>query len=303
MEQPQGFIDQDKPDFVCKLSKSLYVLKQAPRAWFDSLKATLLRWKFQNSKADSSLFFYKTPQVVILVLIYVDDIIVTGNSSSDLKKFTTRLNDHFALKDLGPLSFFLGIEVHRDDTGIYLNQARYIKELLIKTGMKHLKPCSTPMIVGKMLSKSDGEPLDNPTAYRSVIGGLQYLTHTRPDLSFAINKLSQFLQVPTTAHWSAMKRVLRYLKGTLHHGLHIKYSEKLPLTGYSDADWACCPDDRRSVAGYCVYLGDTLVSWLSKKQAVVSRSSTESEYRALAHVAAEISWTQSLLKEFGFPLP
>ncbi|KAM6555018.1 hypothetical protein CsatB_015780 [Cannabis sativa] len=158
------------------------------------------------------------------------------------------------------------------------------------------------MTVGKALSIQDGTLMKNPTDYRSLIGALQYLTHTRPDISFSVNKLSQFLKAPTDVHWSAAKRILRYLKGTQDHGLHIKYSDRLTLTGYSDADWACCPDDRRSVAGYCVYFGDSLVSWSSKKQAVISRSSTESEYRALAQVAAEITWIQSLLKEVNFPL-
>ncbi|XP_062075326.1 uncharacterized mitochondrial protein AtMg00810-like [Humulus lupulus] len=238
-----------------------------------------------------------------MVLIYVDDIIVTGNHSGQLQLFISRLHTMFALKDLGPLHFFLGIEVHRDATGLYLNQSKYVKELLSQLGMLHLKPCPTPMTVGKPLSRTDGTLLENPTAYHNLIGGLQYLTHTRPDLSFVVNKLSQFLQAPTSVHWHAAKRVLRYLKGTIHYGLHIKFSEKLHLTGFFDADWACCPDDRKSIAGYCAYLGDTLVSWSSKKQAVVSRSSTESEYRALAQVSVEIAWIQALLQEFGFPLP
>uniref|UniRef100_A0A803PQB9 Reverse transcriptase Ty1/copia-type domain-containing protein n=1 Tax=Cannabis sativa TaxID=3483 RepID=A0A803PQB9_CANSA len=246
------------------------------------LKATLVTWKFRNSKADSSLFFYKIPGLVIMVLIYVDDIIVTGNNSTKLNQFIDKLHAEFALKDLGPLHYFLGIEVHRDETGLYLNQGKYVKELLTRTEMLHLKPSSTPMT----------EPYWRPS----------YLTHTRPDLSFPVNKLSQFLQAPTSAHWTAAKRVLRYLKGTMYHRLHIKVLDRLAITGYSDADWACCPDDRRSVVGYCVYLGDTLVSWSSKKQVVVSRSSTESEYRALAQVSAEIAWIQALLKEFDFPL-
>ncbi|XP_062075014.1 uncharacterized mitochondrial protein AtMg00810-like [Humulus lupulus] len=301
MSQPQGFDDKNRL-FVCKLTKSLYGLRQAPRAWFDRLRATLLSWKFKNSRADSSLFFHKAPGLIIMVLIYVDDMIVTGNNKEKLQQFDAKLNSEFALKDLGPLIFFLGIEMHRDDTGLYLNQSKHIKELLSRTEMQHLKSCSTPMTAGKVLSKIDGEPLSNPTTYRSIIRGLQYLTHTRPDLSFTVNKLSQFLQAPTAAHWNAMKRVLKYLKGLMYHGLHIKYTHRLNIVGFSDADWACCPDDRTSVAGYYVYLGDTLVSWSSKKQAVVSRSSTESEYRALAHVAAEISWIQSLLKEFELPL-
>uniref|UniRef100_A0A803QFQ1 Reverse transcriptase Ty1/copia-type domain-containing protein n=1 Tax=Cannabis sativa TaxID=3483 RepID=A0A803QFQ1_CANSA len=128
---------------------------------------------------------------------------------------------------------------------------------------------------GKPLSKFDGEALSNPTVYRSAIGALQYLCHTRPDIAFAVNKLSQFLQAPTTSHWSAVKKVLRYLKGTIHHGLHIGFSDHLGLVGYSDVDWACCLDDRRSIA----------------------------EYRALAHVAFEITWIESLLKELKFKLP
>ncbi|XP_062094304.1 uncharacterized mitochondrial protein AtMg00810-like [Humulus lupulus] len=150
------------------------------------------------------------------------------------------------------------------------------------------------MIVGKMISISDGELLENPIVYRSLIGGLQYLTHTQSDLSFAVNKLSQFLKAPTTCHWNIAKIILRYVKGTPHHGLHIKHCDQLALTRYSDVNWSCCLDDRRSIAGYCVYLGDLLVSWSSKKQAVVSRSNTDSKYRALAQVSAEISWIQAL---------
>ena len=243
-----------------------------------------------------------TETAVIFVLIYVDDMIVTGNNVQELNKFIAKLNRHFSLKDLGALHYFLGIEVYRDDTGLYLTQSKYIGEILDRFGMLNIKPCPTPMVSGKVLSKDDGEVLDNPTMYRSAIGALQYLVHTRPDIAFSVNKLSQFLQCPTTTHWNGVKRILRYLKGTLCHGLHIAYSERLDIIGFSDADWACCPDDRRSVAGYCVYLGETLIAWSSKKQAVVSRSSTESEYRALAQVASEITWVESLLREFKFPL-
>ncbi|XP_062099727.1 uncharacterized mitochondrial protein AtMg00810-like [Humulus lupulus] len=126
------------------------------------------------------------------------------------------------------------------------------------------------MATGKPLSIHDGDLLNESSLYRSILGGLQYLTHTRPDINFVVNKLSQFIKAPTTVHWSAVKRVLRYLNGTIDCGLHIKYSEHLDITGFSDADWACCPDDRKFVAAYCVYLGDTLVSWSSRKQVIVS---------------------------------
>ncbi|KAM6584466.1 hypothetical protein CsatB_011468 [Cannabis sativa] len=303
MLQPQGFEEPGKEHYVCKLNKSLYGLKQAPRAWFDKLKSTLASWNFKNSKSDTSLFFYKHGTDVIFVLIYVDDIVVTGNNNNKLKGFISELNRRFTLKDLGSLHYFLGIEVYRDVTGLYLTQTKYIEDLLRRHNLTNLKPCPTPATAGRPMSITEGELLSNPTIYRSVIGGLQYLSHTRPDISYAVNKLSQFLKAPTTVHWNGAKRVLRYLKGTMHKGLHISCDEPLNLTGYSDADWACCPDDRRSIAGYCVFFGNTLVSWSSKKQPVVARSSTESEYRALAHVAAEISWIESLLKELNFKTP
>ena len=261
MVQPEGFIDQEKPDYVCKLNRSLYGLKQAPRAWFEKLKQTLQQWGFKNSRADNSLFYLYHNEVIMLVLIYVDDIIVTGNNNTRLTQFVAALNKKFTLKDLGPLSYFLGIEACRDETGLYLTQSKYIEELLHRYNMTTLKPCPTPIVAGKSISLADGEALQNPSTYRSLIGALQYLCHTRPDIAFAVNKLSQFLQKPTSVHWSCAKRILRYLKGTVQYGLHISPSDRLQITGYSDADWACCPDDRRSVAGYCVYLGDSLISW------------------------------------------
>ncbi|KAL5540597.1 hypothetical protein UlMin_043546 [Ulmus minor] len=131
--------------------------------------------------------------------------------------------------------------------------------------MYNVKPCPTPMTTTHTLSAKTGTPMKNPSLYWSAIGALQYLTHTRPDIAFVVNKLSQFLQEPTDTHWQSLKRVFRYLKGTIYHGLHIQNNEKLTLTGFSDADWASCPDDRRSIVGYCVYIGDTLISWSSKK--------------------------------------
>uniref|UniRef100_A0A803Q5F0 Reverse transcriptase Ty1/copia-type domain-containing protein n=1 Tax=Cannabis sativa TaxID=3483 RepID=A0A803Q5F0_CANSA len=225
------------------------------------------------------------------------------NNDIHLSKFVQQLDKCFTLKDLGDLHFFLGIEVFRDETGLYLTQTKYIEDLLRRHNMTHLKPSPTPISTGKCLSALDGKEMENPTVYRSLIGALQYLCHTRPDISYAVNSLSQFLKSPSTIHWNAAKRILRYLKGTSTQGLHICCSNNLNITGFSDADWASNVDDRRYVGGYCVYLGESLVSWSSKKQSVVSRSSTESEYRALAHVSAEITWIESLLKEIKFPLP
>ena len=197
MNQPVGFEDRNHPDYVYKMNKSLYGLRQAPRAWFDRFKETLLNWGFKNSKVDSSLFYFRNASEIMLVLIYVSDIIIIGNISTRLKEFTRKLNQIFALKDLNELNYFLGIKVYRDETGMYLSQGKYNSELLKRYKMVHLKTCPTPMTTGKTLSITDGKLLESPSEYRSE---LQYLTHTRPDINFVVNILSQFLKAPTDAH-------------------------------------------------------------------------------------------------------
>jgi len=303
MHQPEGFVDSTKYEHVCKLSKAIYGLKQAPRTRFDNLKNVLVNWGFKNTKSDSSLFTLRGTNHITFLLIYVDDIIVTGNNTKFLESFIRQLNDVFSLKDLGPLHYFLGIEVQRDVSGMYLKQSKYIGDILRKFKMKNTSSCPTPMITDKQFT-AEGEKLQDPTMFRQAIGALQYLTNTMPDIAFSVNKLNQFMSSPTIDHWQSIKRILRYLQGTIQHCLHIKPSTDLDLVGFSDADWATSVDDRKSMAGQCVFfLGETLVSWSSRKQKVVSRSSTKSEYRALANLAAEIAWTRSLLDEFKLPLP
>lgn len=300
MKQPVGFQDPQRPQHVCKLVKALYGLKQAPRAWFERLRNTLIQWGFQNSKTDVSLFFLKTASLTVFVLIYVDDILVTGNNGDYLAAFTQKLNNMFSLKDLGSLSYFLGIEVCRDKSGIFLSQGKYISDVLQRFNMSGCASVSTPMVTGKKFTAKDGKLMDDPYVYRRAIGSLQYITTTRPDISFAVNKLSQFLAAPTDVHSAGVKRIMRYLKGTKQLGLHLKPVDSLKIVAFTDADWATDLDDWKSIGGMCTYLGNTLISWSSRKQKVVSRSSTESEYRALADTAAEVKWVASLLDELGF---
>ena len=248
-----------------------------------------------------SLFTYSCKNQFLALLVYVDDIIITGPDPSLISQVVKDLNTSFALKDLGALHYFLGIEVYRDQSGLFLTQSKYVSDLLAKHHMTTCKPCSTPASPSVQLSATIGDPLQDVTSYRSVIGALQYLTMTRPDIAFIVNKLSQFLHCPTSVHWQACKRVLRYLKGSLATGLHLQPVKDQCLIAFSDADWAGSIDDRRSTSGYCIFLGPNLISWSSKKQHVVARSSTESEYRALAHAAAEITWLQSLLTELPVP--
>ncbi|XP_035844040.1 uncharacterized mitochondrial protein AtMg00810-like [Helianthus annuus] len=228
--------------------------------------------------------------------VYVDDIIITGNNEKFISTFTSRLNKEFKIKDLGLLNFFLGLEVTHTKTGLFLNQSKYAYDILSRAGLLDSKPVATPL-TPKDIFNSNGQPFHDPTLYRSLVGALQYLTITRPDLSFAVNQASQYLQTPTTTHFQLVKRILCYVKGTVSYGLTFDRPPNTVLLGFSDADWARCIDTRRSTYGYCIYLGGNLVSWSAKKQPTVSRSSCESEYRAMANTASEIIWVTHLLRE------
>jgi histone deacetylase 1/2 len=300
MTQPPGF-DSTDSSLVCKLHKALYGLKQAPRQWFERLQGALLQLGFHSSKCDPSLFTYQSQDNTVYLLVYVDDIIITSNNSSLLQSLIQKLNHAFSLKHLGTLDYFLGIEVNQLPTGsLLLTQSKYIRDLLHRTNMLDSAAVSTPMQSTCKLSKDGSPALSDPYMYRSVVGALQYATLTRPEISYAVNKVCQFMSHPLEVHWVAVKRILRYLKGTLHHGLHLSPAapSHLPsLKAFCDADWASDPDDRRSTSGAPIYFGPNLISWWSRKQPVVARSSTEAEYRSLAHATAELLWVQTLLTE------
>jgi hypothetical protein len=290
MCQPPGFIDSKYPDHICKLDKALYGLKQAPRAWFSRLSNKLIDLGFSPSKADVSLFIYNKNGIQLYMLIYVDDIIIIGSSSSVVSHLIAQLRDDFAVKDLGSLSYFLGIQVCHTSKGLLLSQQKYITDLLTRTNMIHSKGVPTPMLPKEKLSLHDGTPLspEDATRYRSVVGSLQYLSHTRPDISFSMNRVCQFLSKPTTEHWSVVKRILRYLHETIDMSLCFNKSGAPLLSAFSDADWAGDADDRRSTGGFAVFFGGNIISWSSRKQSTVSRSSTEAEYKAIADATAEV---------------
>jgi hypothetical protein len=270
--QPVGFVDPTQPERVCRLNKSLYGLKQAPRAWYNRFATYLLTLWFVEAKSDTSLFVFHRGADMVYLLLYADDIVLTASSTTLLQHTISTLKREFTMKDLGPLHHFWG------------------------------SPYNIWLIDSSSFSASS-PPVADPTQFRSLVEGLQYLTFTRPDIAYAVQQICLHMHDPWEPHLAAMKHVLRYMRGSLDFGLHLwRSASSSELTVYMDADWADCPDTRRSTSSYVVFLDDNLVSWSSKHQNIISRSSTEAEYRIVANGMAEACWLYQLLQELHAPL-
>lgn len=213
-----------------------------------------------EAKSDTSLFVFRRGAELIYLLLYVDDIVLTASSTTLLHRTITALQQEFSMKDLGDLHHFLGMQVQRRPDGLFLSQRQYMQEILDRAGMAECKPCSTPVDTCSKVSAQDGTPVSDATDFRSLAGALQYLTFTRPDISYAVQQVCLHMHDPREPHLAALKRILRYIRGTLHLGLLLRPSAQFDLVVYSDADWAGCPDTRKSTSGYAVFLGDSLVS-------------------------------------------
>ena len=301
MKQPPGFKNPEHPDYVCLLHKAIYGLKEAPRAWFDKFSPFLLSFGFICSVKDPSLFIYHHGGTTIFLLLYVDDMALTGNDSSVMKKLLQSLSSEFRIKDMGPLSYFLGIQVQYMLTGLFLNQEKYASDLLQTTRMLDCSPMPTPLPLQLDRVPHQEEYFSDAKYFRSLAGKLQYLTLTRPDLQFAVNLVCQRMHKPTMADFHMLKRVLRYIKGTITMGLHFYSTSDSSLKAFCDSDWAGCSETRRSTGGFCTMLGSNLISWSAKRQDSVSRSSTKAEYMTLFDTAAELPWITDVLRELSFP--
>ena len=282
---------------VCKLVKSLYGLRQAPRCWFNKLSTTLMNDNYQQSRADYSLFTKVTETDITLILVYVDDLLITGNSSTKLSELKTMLSQNFHMKDLGEVSYFLGLEVCRSPAGFFISQKKYLLDLLKKNHMSGVTPSKVPMETHTKLTPDKGVLLQDAQPYQKILGKLIYLTVTRPDIVYSVHILTQYMQRPTSDHMQAVKKLLRYLAGNLGQGILLASNSAAQLTAYCDSDWASCAFSRRSTSGFCIMLGNSPVSWKTKKQNVVARSSAEAEYRAMALASCEVTWLRTLLKD------
>ncbi|KAF5462813.1 hypothetical protein F2P56_018789 [Juglans regia] len=270
MKQLASFVDSFHPSFVSKLHKSLYGLKQVPHAWYIALRQSLLQLGFKNSALDCSLFIYNFDGITIDVLVYVDDLILTGNNQTHLHQLVHQLGVECSLKELQPLHYFLGIEVILTTEGLFLTQQKYVQDLLDRTCMDGAKYMTTPLSTSVKLHLGDGSPPVDCTEFRRIISALQYLSFTRPNISFAVNKLAQFMHNPSSIHWQATKSLLRYLTHIVQHSILLQQSSPIQLRAFLYADWVGNQDDRTSTTAYLLFLGSNFISWRTREQKAVA---------------------------------
>src|SRR5271154_1077835 len=315
MEVPEGIQEAGKAGGHWKLQKALYGLKQAGRQWKVKLDAAMHGLGLKKSQADDCLYVLREEgRTKLLVLVYVDDMTVASGNMAGIAKIKADLRKIFDITDLGVLGHILGIQINRDRTirTTRLNQTAYIQELLRRHGMQDCAPVSTPLAIKEKLSTAQSPT--NPTEkaayadhakdlnYAECLGGILYVTQTRPDIQHAVGICAQFTTNPGKPHLEALKRILRYLKGTAHFGLTLgNKGDQLDLVGWTDSDWAQDTDTRRSIGGFVFDVAGGSVSWSSKKQPTVALSTTEAEYMAASAATKEAIWLRILLEDLGFP--
>jgi hypothetical protein len=296
VSQPPGFVIDGMEGKVLRLNKALYGLRQAPWAWNAKLHSTLRSLGFTRSPSEHAVYVRGEASSRLLLGVYVDDLIVTGSSTPEIAKFKQEMMDRFKMSDLGLLAYYLGMEVTQRNSEITLCQSAYAAKLLEKAGMMDCTTSQVPMEPRLKLSKEISNPPVDVTLYRSIVGSLRYLVHSRPDIAYAVGYVSRFMEKPTTEHLSAVKSLLCYIAGTKNFGCVLRSSsEQLRLVGYSDSDHAGDQDDRKSTTGSLFFINGCPVTWQSVKQQAVALSSCEAEYMAATAMACQATWLRRLL--------
>nr|GEU54934.1 retrovirus-related Pol polyprotein from transposon TNT 1-94 [Tanacetum cinerariifolium] len=300
INQPDGFVDPYHPEKVYRIKKALYGLKQALRAWYDELSTFLVSKGFFKGSINPTLFITKHEEDILLVQIYVDDIIFGSTNLKLLKQFEKSMHNKFEMSMMGELKFFLGIQINQSPRGIFINQAKYAQEILIKHGMTSCDSVGTQMATKPLDANLSGTPVDQ-MKYQSMVGALMYLTASRPDIVHATCYCARYQAKPTKKHLTAVKRIFRYLKDTINMGLWYSKDAGFELTAFLNSDHAGCLDSCKSTSGGIQFLGgDKLVSWSSKKQDCTSMSSAEAEYVSLSACCAQVLWLRTQLTDYGF---
>lgn len=285
VEQPQGFVQKGSEEKVYKLHKASYGLKQAPRAWFSKIESYFIKEGFERCNFKHKLFIKADGGKILIVILYVDDLIFTGNCEEMFGNFKRSMQQEFDMTDLGKMRYFLGVEVKQGSKDTYICQKKFANEVLERFGFDNSKGVNSPIVPGTKLVKDEKGVRTDATKYQQIVGSLMYLTVTRPDIMFSVYLASRFLAAPTELHLQAVKRILRYVKTTVNLGIFYKREGEPDLMAYTDSDYAGDLDDRRNTSGYVFFLSNGAVSWGSKKQPVVSLSTTEDEYIAAVSCA------------------
>lgn len=296
VSQPEGFEQAGKEHMVYKLLKALYGLHQAPRAWYEKLNACLVNLGFVRCPYEHAVYTRKEGENNMIVAVYVDDLLITGSDINMIKVFKKQMSENFEMSDMGKLNYYLGIEVTQGEGFIELKQSGYARKILEKAGLSECNHAKYPMDLNEQLSRDEEGEVVDATKYRSMIGGLRYLVHTRPDIAYSVGITSRYMERPTKLHLNAVKRIMRYIKGTTQYGLvYSKDSCNNVLTGFSDSDLGGHLDDRRSTGGMVYYLNESIITWVSQKQRCVALSSCEAEFMAATAAACQGVWLRNLL--------
>ncbi|KAD6118818.1 hypothetical protein E3N88_10089 [Mikania micrantha] len=296
MEQPVGFLAPGQAGKVCKLVKSLYGLKQAPKQWHQKFDQVMLNNGFKINECDKCVYVKNTTRGYVILCLYVDDMLIVGSDDKMIKSTKDMLKARFDMKDMGLADVILGVKINRTQNGLVLSQSHYVDKILEKFKPGDTSVAQTPIDTTQHLSKNRGEGVAQ-LEYSRIIGSLMYLmTCTRPDLAYAVSRLSRYTSNPSSEHWKSMIRLLRYLRYTRNYGLHYGRDPAV-IEGFSDANWISDMKDSKSTSGYVFTLGGAAIAWKSSKQTLIARSTMESEFIALDKAGEEAEWLRQFVED------